>query len=259
MRQKLIQSLTVKYDAREAESIADYYVDAMYGRKQINLDGDIQKLLTGHPVQYVTNTSFFYGNKLYVDQSTLIPRPETEELVHWVISENKGSDAEILDIGTGSGCLLLSILSKLKEAGGIGLDIDPRVQKVFDKNKEILNVDAQFLSFDFLDKAVWTSLPKYDIIVSNPPYISKEEVERLGIGVFEHEPHLALFTGDDPLVFYRFTLEFAQTHLKKGGKIYFETSDLYHDEMVAMVSEYDFRYEFRKDMQGAWRMLKLWR
>ncbi len=258
MKQKLIQALTANYDTREATSIADYYADAMQGRELTDIESDTLKLLDGYPVQYVTNTSFFYGHKLYVDEHTLIPRPETEELVHWVVSDNKDADAEVLDIGTGSGCLLLSILHKLKNAKGIGLDVDPQVQNAFDKNVDILNVEAQFLSLDFIDKEARSSLPSYDIIVSNPPYISKEEVERLGPGVFKHEPHLALFTGDDPLVFYRATLEFAETHLKEGGKIYFETSDLYQEEMEAMVSKYNYKHEFKKDMQGAWRMLKLW-
>jgi release factor glutamine methyltransferase len=258
-KNKLIETLLSKYDEREAKNIAEYYLDSKVIGDYSELQKDISKFQSGHPVQYITNTSFFYGHKLYVDEHTLIPRPETEELVHWIISDNKNCNFSLIDIGTGSGCILLSVLHKCNSAIGIGVDVDPQVQKVFDINQQKLNVEAQFTSLDFLDENGWESLSSYDVIVSNPPYISKEEVARLGESVFEHEPHLALFTEDDPLIFYKKTVDFAQSHLKDRGSVYFETSDLYHEEMVSMAEGSGFQFEFRKDMQSAWRMLKLWR
>ena len=259
MKAKLVKALKEIYDEREATNIADYYVDAMRGQDVKDIDNHLKQLSEGQPVQYVTNTSFFYDYKLYVNEHTLIPRPETEELVHWVVADNKHSKFSILDIGTGSGCIILSILKKCNGATGTGIDVDNNVKEVFDINASRLDVVADFITLDFLDKTTWEGLPKYNIIASNPPYIAKEEVERLGTNVLAHEPHLALFTNGDPLIFYRRTLEFAVDHMDEGGKVYFETSDLYDKEMRALAEEFDLKYEYRKDMQGAWRMLKLWR
>ena len=259
VRKKLLDTLETVVGKREALNITDYYLDATVSSDYKFLDEHLNDLISGHPVQYVTNTSFFYGYKLYVDKNTLIPRPETEELVHWIITDYKQSKFNIVDIGTGSGCILLSVLHKCPEASGLGIDVDSRVQKVFDINKQRLNVNADLKALDFLVESTWNSIKSFDVIVSNPPYISKDEVNRLGENVFRHEPHLALFTDDDPLVFYRKTIAFAHTHLNEGGCIYFETSDLYHDEMVSLAKNSGFQSEFKKDMQGAWRMLKLWR
>lgn len=258
-KEELFNKLLSKYDRREAESICAYYFDCIGDFNAYDFEEHKLQLLDGVPVQYVCNTSFFYGHELYVNEQTLIPRPETEELVYWIISDHRKSEFDILDIGTGSGCILLSVLQICTAANGVGLDVNPAIQNVFETNRKKLNVNAKFMSADFLNKGNWSLLKIYDVIVSNPPYISQTEYKRLGDNVMQHEPHLALFTESDPLIFYRLILEFAEDHLDVNGNIYFETNDIYNKEMEALAIEYEYQYEYRKDMQGAWRMLKLWK
>jgi release factor glutamine methyltransferase len=255
----LLNALLSKYDRREAENICTYYFDCQAHVHSDDFVNHKKQLLAGVPVQYVCNVSFFYGHELYVDNNTLIPRPETEELVHWIISDHKTSAFDLLDVGTGSGCILLSVLHKCTMANGVGLDVDPTIQKVFDINCEKLNVSPKFICADFLNKDNWAMLDSYDVIVSNPPYISHQESMRLGDNVIQYEPHLALFTESDPLIFYRLILEFAKQHLNADGNIYFETNDIYNKEMEELAAEYEYKFDYRKDMQGAWRMLKLWK
>ena len=255
----LLNTLLSKYDRREAENICAYYFDCLSKVHSDDYAEHKKQLLEGVPVQYVCNVSFFYGHELYVDKHTLIPRPETEELVHWVITDHKDSKFDILEVGTGSGCILLSILHKCTMANGLGLDVDPAIQKVFDINCNKLNVSPEFICADFLNKDNWSMLGNYDVIVSNPPYISHQEYTRLGDNVIQYEPHLALFTESDPLIFYRLILEFAKNYLNAGGNIYFETNDIYNKEMEALAAAYEYKFDYRKDMQGAWRMLKLWK
>jgi len=259
-RQRMYNSLLPKYGDREANNIVDYYADAMTDRSESEVSADTERLLSDEPVQYVCNTSFFYGHRLYVDNNVLIPRPETEELVHWIITDVKDRKVDILDIGTGSGCILLNVLYKCQNATGTGVDIEEEVAKVFDKNASILDVNAKFQQLDILDKEQITSLQKYDVIVSNPPYILHSEKNRMGESVIKYEPDVALYVEDtNPLLFYKRIKAIGEGHLSPGGSIYFETSDLYHDELLDYVQKSEFQFEFRKDLQGEFRMLKLWR
>ncbi len=248
------------YADREIENITRYYMDCQLGSPEADMLDDISKLKAGMPIQYVTKTSFFYGFQYFIDQGVLIPRPETEELVHWVEQDHKGeADLKILDIGTGSGCILLSLVQKLSTAEALGIDISNEAQMVFEKNVEYLGLNADFSLLDVFDDAAVAKLDQdCDIIVSNPPYILSEEKTRMMTSVIKHEPQKALFVdGKDPLIFYKRIISLLPRLLKADGKAYLETSDLYHDELESVVIDSGMDYEFRKDMQGQWRMLKV--
>jgi len=258
LKEYMVEKLSVVHGVREAQNITNYYLDACPSSTSKTIDLDLAKLLSGMPVQYVTEVSFFYGHQFFVDQRVLIPRPETEELVFWVISDVGGKTKSILDIGTGSGCILLSVLKKASECRGYGLDVSSKAMQVFNLNKTRLNVQAESIVGSILDPYCIQFLNTYDVIISNPPYILDSEKNRMGEGVVSNEPSKALFVdGTDPLIFYKQIMEFGLNHLKPRGAIYFETSDLYHEELKSICKVSDYEYEFKKDMQGNWRMLKL--
>ena len=267
IKTQLFEALKSKYGHREAENIAAYYLDAYRDRisddqlTRKKLSNDIELLLDDTPIQYLTQTSFFYGHRFYVDSNVLIPRAETEELVHWVISDYKRSNKELtlLDIGTGSGCILLSICKAIPNVTGTALDISSEALSVLAVNAERLGIaNTSALCIDVLKDDLSDVDQTYDIIVSNPPYILMKELGRVGQNVMGIEPEEALFVhGKDPLVFYERILKLSQSKLKPDGCLYFETSDLYHEQMVEMVQKYTSTYEFRRDLQGNWRMLKV--
>ena len=267
VRAHLSQALS-HIDQRERENIITYYLDAR--QKEIltsslttqELEKDAQDLKEGVPVQYVTGVTFFYGHRFISERGCLIPRPETEELVHWIIEDNKSKEEfQILDIGVGSGCILLSVLAELNknsQATGWGIDVSQTALTVFEKNavKMDLKVNSELTDIrEDLD------LPKYfDCIVSNPPYILNSERGRMDSSVLKYEPEIALFvTGTDPLYFYKRIMEIGLSLLKPAGVIYFETSDLYHDELDAAIDRNNYLPTFKKDMSGHWRKLKLTR
>lgn len=258
IKEVISERLEEIYGSREAMNIATYYIDAMRGTDITDFDKDLEKLESGIPVQYVCQSAYFYGTWFYVDQNVLIPRPETEELVHWILSESSYSiPYRILDIGSGSGCIILSLLNKLKLASGTAMEIDEQAYRIIRGNADSMGVSLEVLQSDILRK----DLPEetfYDIIVSNPPYILQEEKYRMDDVVVHHEPEKALFVeGDDPLVFYKKIIEVAEKHCDLGGCLYMETSDLYHQDLKSILDEKKYKYEFRKDLQDNWRMLKV--
>jgi len=261
LKQLLEERLVDKFNGRELTSVISYYIDAT--RKVLPWDEtqvlkDIDLLLDDVPVQYVTKTSFFFGHKFLVDSSVLIPRPETEELVDWILTEEKGIGKSVLDIGTGSGCILLSILSKLPESKGVGVDISDAAIEVFKINGQRLELEAETEIADILYDDLADRFAAADIIVSNPPYILESEKDRMGESVLKYEPEVALFVPyDDPLVFYKRIINLVMKHSSKGARIYFETSDLYQLELEVFVQKTGLEYEFRKDLSGNQRMLRI--
>ena len=266
IKHQICLDLNLKYGLREAENIAAYYLDAYRDKisqglvTQEKLSDDIGLLLQDTPIQYLTQTSFFYGHNFHVNSHVLIPRPETEELVHWVISDYKSSEGQLcmLDIGTGSGCILLSICKSLPHLLGTGIDISSEALSVMGINAERMGIATRALCIDVLKNDLSDIDQTFDIIVSNPPYILMKELGRMGENVIGIEPEEALFVhGQDPLVFYDRILQISQSKLKPDGYLYFETSDLYHEEMEELVQRFSSKYEFRRDLQGSWRMLKV--
>lgn len=217
----------------------------------------LKDLKKNRPIQYVAGVSWFYGLKIGVREGVLIPRPETEELVDWVVNEAKDAKV-IVDIGTGSGCIPLSIKSKLAKPNIIGLDISEDALNIATENAEILGLDVKFDKFNALDWKEYSLFPKADIIVSNPPYIPESDKKMMHDNVLYFEPSLALFVEDEaPLVFYKSIADFAIQNLVESGSLFFEIHESFGEKTKIMLESKGFKnIELRKDLQGKDRMIK---
>lgn len=225
---------------------------------------DQQKLLSilndlkiGKPIQHIIGVAHFYGSVFEVNKKVLIPRPETEELVEWIIRDNAGTskpDINILDIGTGSGCIPVTLKKHLPEAKLTAIDISPEALAVAARNAESIDVQV---TFELADIRTYRSNQKFDVIVSNPPYIRELEKSGMHENVLLHEPHLALFvTDDNPLIFYHAIADFALTNLNPKGYLYFEINEYLGKEMIDILIDKGFKnIVLRKDMQGKDRMM----
>lgn len=216
------------------------------------------------PIQYIIGETEFYGLKFKVDNNVLIPRPETEELVELIINNVTSNATEkpinIIDIGTGSGCIAISLAKNLPNAKLYAVDISSEALKVAEKNAELNNVDITFIEDDILKKEQ-TILNKeltFDIIVSNPPYVRHLEKQEIKSNVLDNEPHLALFVKDNnPLLFYEAICEFAVYKLKPNGKLFFEINQYLGTEMITLLEHYNFEnIKLKKDIYGNDRMIK---
>ncbi|HEY0177791.1 MAG TPA: HemK/PrmC family methyltransferase, partial [Pedobacter sp.] len=186
-----------------------------------------------------------------------IPRPETEELVDWILQETAMSAVpvdSILDIGTGSGCIAISLKKHLQDTAVTALDISAEALEVAKENAALNAAELNFIHSDVLE---YSSPVKYSIIVSNPPYITEDEKAAMHQNVLLYEPHLALFvSNENPLVFYKSIADLALRHLQPSGKLFFEINEYLGKEMIEMLTDKGFTYiEMRKDMQGKDRMI----
>ena len=222
----------------------------------------LQRLQKEEPIQYILGNTEFYGLPFFVDESTLIPRSETEELVAWVIEEvaklqsNPVTKLSILDIGTGTGCIPISLAKNLPKAKITAIDISPKALEVAKKNAHINKVTIDFIELDIL---ITKSLPQeFDIIVSNPPYVRELEKVEIKNNVLENEPHLALFVADEnPLIFYSKIADLAKQQLSENGLLFFEINQYLGKETMALLEEKGFKnIELRKDIFGKDRMVK---
>lgn len=222
------------------------------------LDSIIQQLQTEKPIQYILGIEWFGHLKLSVNESVLIPRPETEELCRWVLEYVQASGHQkhdVLDIGTGSGCIPIYLGQKQRGLKLTAVDISKEALSVAKKNAENYAVDVNFLYLDILQPND-QSLSSFDIIVSNPPYITVEEKVDLEQRVLAYEPHEALFvTNNDPLQFYKAILAFTRKHLKPGGRLFLELHQNFATATEKLVQEQGFVTELRKDMYGNDRMV----
>jgi release factor glutamine methyltransferase len=299
-QQHLQTSLYQLYENREAATIADWVMEHVTGKRKIDrimhkqsllspdrlaqLQQFTQELLTHKPVQYVLHEAWFCGMPFYVDENVLIPRPETEELVQWVVEEagskkyeERNTKAEaggqqseessylvpptsylsILDIGTGSGCIPIALKKKLPQATVYACDVSAGALSVAAKNAATQQTAVQFLSADFLDVSTWPGLPAVDIIVSNPPYIPTHNQSSMLQNVLAYEPHLALFVpNEDPLLFYDAIARFAQLKLLPGGAIFVEIHEDLGAQTKTLFESKGFVAEVKKDFQGKDRMVK---
>lgn len=271
---QLISLLEKLYSPGEARQIAAWVLENVTEKKlweirnsSQNLSADQEgllkkyeaELLTHKPVQYVLREAWFYKLKFYVDERVLIPRPETEELISWILSDRNGftKHSSILDIGTGSGCLPIAIKKEWPEANIFALDKEKVALEVAQKNADSHQVSIHFQQMDFLNEEEWPSLGKFDLIVSNPPYITEEEKESLDKNVRDFEPQAALFVPDhNPLLFYEKIADFGKSHLSEHGAIYTETNQEYGQETENMFKKKGFRTILRKDIYGNDRMIK---
>tara|TARA_Y100000589_G_scaffold159342_2_gene151633 strand:- start:1266 stop:2126 length:861 start_codon:yes stop_codon:yes gene_type:complete len=217
----------------------------------------IKDLKKNRPIQYIAGKTWFYGIEVYVKEGVLIPRPETEELVQWVISDCK-YEKQILDIGTGSGCIPLAIKNSLRDIHLTGYDVSKDAIEIARKNAGLLNLEVNFNEFDILNWRLFPQENKFDTIVSNPPYIPEFDKKIMHKNVLNYEPKLALFVPDnDPLVFYKAIADFSLINLNEQGKLYLEIHESYGREVVQMLTQVGYgNIELRKDLQGKDRMIK---
>lgn len=221
----------------------------------------VKRLQANEPIQYIFGDTEFYGLLMKCDSRALIPRPETEELVDWILSDvNKFNQLEMLDMCTGSGCIALALKSQLKQANVSAIDWSQEALDLTSENSQLLKLDLNILKFDALsDFNSWNLQPNsFDVWVSNPPYIPLKEKELMESNVLEFEPDMALFVEDDSaLIFYENIGKAARLYLKSGGILYFELNENYAEETKQLMEEIGFiSVEIKVDLQGKKRMLK---
>ncbi|QED36379.1 peptide chain release factor N(5)-glutamine methyltransferase [Antarcticibacterium arcticum] len=220
---------------------------------------DAMERLSHHePIQYIIGKTEFFGLPFIVDPNVLIPRPETEELVSWILEDVKKREKKeisILDIGTGSGCIAISLARNLPAATVTAIDVSAAAIEIAKTNAQLNNVAVNFLHQDIL---TCTNLPHdYDVIVSNPPYVRELEKQEMQRNVLENEPHLALYVKDeDPLIFYRKITKLARSALLPGGVLYFEINQYLGQETKELLNNEGFKAGLKKDIYGNFRMLK---
>ena len=228
----------------------------------IDLKNIVKRLQKEEPIQYIIGNTEFYGLPFLVDKNTLIPRTETEELVAWVLDEikvltnNKITELSILDIGTGTGCIPISLAKNLTSLNISAIDISPEALLIAKQNAILNKVTIEFIELDILNAE---SLPQeYDVIISNPPYVRELEKEEIKNNVLENEPHLALFVADEnPLIFYNKIADLAKKQLSKNGMLFFEINQYLGKETLNMLVKKGFKnIQLKKDLFGNDRMIK---
>ena len=232
--------------------------------QRVWMEKAICRLENNEPLQHVLGYGEFYGRKFKSDSRALVPRPETEELVEWILNDwstlySQLSTLNLLDIGTGTGCIALSLAKELPEAKVSALDISKEALSLARENANILEVkNVDFIEGDILNKSFNSQLSTFNLIVSNPPYVRECEKAEIEANVLDYDPHTALFVSDeDPLIFYRAIGEFALTHLKNGGALYFEINQYLGRETCDMLVAMGYRnVEMREDVNGNARMVK---
>ena len=250
------------YDLGEARSISRLLAELISGAPPENwhdlADLWLLRMAKNEPIQYIVGYTWFYGLKIKVDQRVLIPRPETEELVDMVVQDYRNNliinQPQILDVGTGSGCIALAIKKNISRADVHAIDVSSDAQIVAQANASVYGLDIDFTRSDIL---IDTMSRTFDVIISNPPYVSDEEFGRLSSQVREYEPRQALMPdSEDPLIFYRKLAEFGKTNLNTNGTMYLELNEFRAYEIRALFIDAGYDTDLRKDMQGKWRMLK---
>ena len=216
----------------------------------------LERLKTHEPIQYITGKTEFYGRVFQVSKNVLIPRPETEELVEWIVSDHQNAGRlKILDIGTGTGCIPISLQKELQNPEVYSFDISTEALNLARKNSELNQAKVIFKEVNILETESLTE--QFDIIVSNPPYVRELEKTEMHRNVLDHEPELALYVSDDDaLIFYRKITELAQEALNNAGKLYFEINQYLAEETKQLVEQYGFEARLKKDIFGNYRMLK---
>lgn len=282
-RNIFFQELASLYDEYETESFFYIILEDFHHMKRVDLalnptfelspellhqwENVVAQLKEQRPIQYILGETEFFGLPFYVNENTLIPRQETEELVDWIIKESKvesrrskveglKAKVKILDIGTGTGCIAISLAKNLPNAKVFALDVSDKALAVAKRNAERNNVDITFIHQSILETEDVGET--FDIIVSNPPYVRNLEKEEIKKNVLDYEPHLALFVEDnDALLFYRKITELAKINLAENGQLYFEINQYLGKEMIELLEKYHFStIELRKDIYGNDRMLR---
>lgn len=268
LSQKLAKELFSLYPEPEATTLVEWLLEHHLGLRRVDmlrfleekdlpeaLKTDLERLKTGEPIQYILGHAPFYGREVEVTQDTLIPRNETEELVHLIIRENPGFGKKILDIGTGTGCIPITLALEMKDADVFACDISNGALEVAKRNAKKLHAEVNFFPCDIINEL--PTLLDLDILVSNPPYVPRKDQSEMHQNVVDFEPHLALFVPDeDPLIFYRVIGEKGKNLLKQGGRLYFE---IYEKAALAvqelLVKQGYDRVTVHQDLNGKDRMI----
>lgn len=268
--QELVQHWAAElrqYSTEEAENLVNWLLEHHLGLRRVDmmhfldeahlpeaLKLDFEKLKSGEPIQYILGKGPFYGREFLVNEHTLIPRNETEELVHLIIKENPRAGLKILDIGTGTGCIPISLDLEMKSPEVYGIDISEKALEQARKNGALLNSTVSFLKCDILNEM--PNVGELDILVSNPPYVPEAEKSEMHRNVLDFEPGLALFVPDeDPLLFYRVIGEKGKKLLIPGGKLYFEIHERFGLEVVELLNTLGYReVKVIRDLNGKERI-----
>jgi release factor glutamine methyltransferase len=272
LKQRFIEELQFLYDADETEQLFYLAVDHVSGMNRIqtifNADHQIEsaqynsyqriqkELKEGIPLQYITGKAWFCGLKFKVNGSVLIPRPETEELVQWILETASGvENSNLIDIGTGSGCIAVTLKNRMSGLQVDALDISADALSVAKENAMANAAKVNFIQSDILG---YESPTQYDFIVSNPPYITEEERGEMHRNVLSYEPGLALFvSNENPLIFYKSIADFAVRNLRRTGYLFFEINEYLSKETIDMLTDKGFiNIELKSDMQGKDRMIR---
>lgn len=266
---KVTDLLQKKFDHTESYRLASILLEDLYSITQplsakevkdiTKMEAAVKELLEDKPIQYVTGRADFYGYQFFVNHHVLIPRPETEELVRWILEDLKGDRQlkDVLDIGLGSGCISLSLVKQHKSLRVTGAEVSMDAMNVARINSRRLDAPISFALMDISDRDYWDALGRYDIIVSNPPYIKDEDRAFMSDRVLSYEPELALFPGEDPLKYYHVIHEFAIDRLNSSGKIYLEIHEDLAEEVKEIFSSNFDHIELRRDLQGKDRMIRI--
>ena len=274
--QELCKSLASRYPEREAKAVIRYLLEVGYGLSMADIISgtsesipademgkNLRRLLNGEPVQYVIGKAEFGGRIFRVTPDVLIPRPETYELCQWLEEEERGKrkeerDFSILDIGTGSGCIAITLALDMPQAKVEAWDISADALTVARENAQELQAKVKFEQVDVLSSLPAQGGLGWVSIISNPPYICQKEAVEMEQHVLDHEPHQALFVPDeDPLLFFRAIARLGQKALHKDGRLYFEINPAYHQELTEMLDKMGYsEIETRKDLFGRNRMIK---
>ena len=271
-KNNFIAQLTGLYGKEEAEQHFYMLSEEFLGFTKVEIALEAQKELTPteldqfnqalkrlknyEPIQQIIGKAYFYGNDFMVNQFTLIPRPETEELVDWIIEENRNKEINILDIGTGTGCIAISLAQNLPNAKVAAIDISNEALKIAKKNAKQISVSVNFQQQDILNATSFTG--NLDVVVSNPPYVRNLEKDMMSANVLNYEPATALFVSDeDPLLFYRKIAQLFLAEAKTEAILYFEINEYLAKELKKLLRNLGFQsVEVRKDFRGKNRMLK---
>ncbi|MDR2122901.1 MAG: peptide chain release factor N(5)-glutamine methyltransferase [Flavobacteriaceae bacterium] len=277
IREDFIRELSSQYSSKEIDiifyTLAESYLhkDRFILRTELHElseDSDIKlllfqsalfQLISGVPYQYVVGSTEFYGCKISVAPEVLIPRPETEELVDWIVKDlqNKNEKITIMDICSGSGCIAIALAKNLPQATLFGLELSKKALELSRKNADINRVNVHFIQDDLLNPKYLNTESKLDILVSNPPYIGESEKEFMEERVWKHEPSEALFVPDEnPLLFYKKIIDFAHINLKSSGKVYVEINQEFGEKTKELFQEHFNLVELRQDLSGNFRMIK---
>lgn len=271
MQTAIAHRLTAVYDAGEAAAMARllcaHYKKEKTGTAMVNasdkqaLENAVAQLLQHKPLQYILGEAWFYKWPFRVNEAVLIPRPETEELVEWIVQEEVPrwpGTPRVLDVGTGSGCIAIALQLEWNAAAVTAVDVSDAALEVAAENAKTLGATVQLLPCNFANTRAWHELGYFEVMVSNPPYIAQSEAHGLDAQVVQYEPHTALFVpDDDPLLFYRLLAGFGKEHLVPGGSIYVELNQRLAEATRAVFEDAGYAsVELKKDMSGNFRMLR---